>query len=252
MFHSIKKLEGYKIQATDGEVGKVYDFYFDDKEWVIRYLIADTGGWLTGRRVLISPESLGKPNYEEEIFPINLTKKQIENSPPIEEDKPVTRQFEQDLIVYYNWPAYWVGGAGGQIPTPIPPVAAEAQSQQEKELRDQEKEEMDPNLKSERDILGYDIHASDGSIGHIEDFIVDDANWKIRYAIIDTKNWLPGKKVIVALDWIEKIDWVERAVVVSHTKEEIKNSPEYDPDEGVQREFEEKLYSHYSRDRYWL
>ena len=122
MLHSIKKLEGYKIQATDGEVGKVYDFYFDDKEWVIRYLIADTGGWLTGRRVLISPESLGKPNFNEEIFPINLTKKQIEESPPIEEDKPVTRQFEQDLIVYYNWPAYWVGGPGGQIPTPIPPL----------------------------------------------------------------------------------------------------------------------------------
>jgi sporulation protein YlmC with PRC-barrel domain len=253
MLRSAKKMRGFKISATDGEIGKVSDFLFDDKEWIVRYMVADTGTWLIDRLVLISPVSLGKPDWDKNIFPVKLTKEQVENSPGIETDQPVSRQHENELANYYQWPAYWYSGAGYTM-APIEghvgaiPVAEREMSEEEKKR----KSEADPNLRSSDNVSGYNIHAKDDNIGHIEDFILDDENWKIRYAVIDTSNWIPGsKKVLISPQWIEKINWAESGVIVSLTAEKIKSSPEFDSIEKINRKYEEDLYKHYDHPKYW-
>lgn len=250
MLRSIKEMNGFTIIASDGEIGKINDFYFDDQTWTIRYLIADTGGWLTSRLVLISPEALGKPDWENEEFHVNLTKKQVEESPDISRDKPVSKQQEVDLTNYYGWPYYWTGMTGG-IPGAIPyPAAVEAGTSREIK-KDSEENKGDPHLRSTNEVEGYNILASDGEIGSVEDFIVDDETWNIRYMIVDTNKWLPGgKKVIIALQWIRDIDWLESRVTVDLDKQNIKSSPEYDPD-SLSRDYEGRLYEHYKRKKYW-
>ncbi|MEO8399623.1 MAG: PRC-barrel domain containing protein [Ignavibacteriaceae bacterium] len=254
MLRSIKKIHGFKIQAKDGEIGKADGFYFDDHTWTIRYLVVDTGNWLVSRRVLISPHSLGKPDWEKEIFPINLTKEQIEKSPNVENDKPVSRQHEIDLVEYYGWPSYWTGVDGSMVGA-IPPVAFYPPSETEEELSEmkrKEEEKFDPNLRSTNNVIGYNIHANDGDIGHAEDFLVDDNNWSIRYLVVDTKNWLPGgRKVVLALSWIKDINWADSNVKVNLTKEQIKNSPQYDSSKLIEREYELALYEHYDKPKYW-
>jgi sporulation protein YlmC with PRC-barrel domain len=244
MLRSANELKGYKIIALDGEIGKVYGFYFDDHQWTIRYLVADTGTWLENKLVLISPHSLGKPKWQEKELLVSLTKKQIEESPDIDSDKPVSRQHEIELSNYYQWPNYWAG-TSGYIPAYgyIPPVPAPVTIEQE---------EGDPNLRDIREVTSYSIHAIDGDIGHVEDFIIEDETWKIRYLVIDTRNWLPGgRKVIISLPWIEKIVWHESKVYVNLSRNKIKNSPEYDFSIPLVRKYEEELHKYYEKPEYW-
>jgi uncharacterized protein YrrD len=252
MLRSVKEIKGFSIQATDGEIGKAEEFYFDDHSWTIRYLIVDTGNWLVSRKVLISPESLHKPDWENKIFPINLTKKQIEDSPTIDSEKPVSRKHEIEMMQYYGWPNYWTG-VGGPVIGAIPPIHYYEPDKVKEELKnmaEQEEDEKNKNLRSSSEVINYTIQAKDDSIGHVEDFIFDDETWQIRYMIIDTKNFLPGKKVIIALSWIKNIEWTELKVHVDHTKEEIKNSPEFDK-EKLNREYENQLFDYYKRPKYW-
>lgn len=235
MLRSIKNLGGYTLQATDGEVGKVREFYFDDQTWTVRYLVADTGNWLVGRLVLLSMASLGNPDWERKLFPVNLRKAQVEKSPPIEADEPVSRQMELDLHSYYGWPPYW--NASAYI------AAARVNAQQDRA--------GDPHLRSTREVIGYHIQATDGEIGHVDDFVVDDEVWVIRYMVVDTRNWLPGKKVLVAPLWTSDIDWASRRVSVDLARDTIKSGPEFDPSRPVNREYEVRLYDYYGRPHYW-
>jgi len=102
MLNKVKTLKGYKLKCIDGEIGKVKEFYFDDHHWTIRYLVADTGNWLVGRQVLISPYALDGVNNEDQYIIINLTKNQIENSPSLDSDKPISRQYEKNYYTYYG------------------------------------------------------------------------------------------------------------------------------------------------------
>ena len=110
MLSKVKTLNGYSIQNTNAEtIGKVKDIYFDDRHWTVRYLVANTGKWLTGRKVLLSPYALVAVNTDHENIVADLTKKQIEDSPSLDSDKPVSKQFESDYYGYYGWPNYWYG-----------------------------------------------------------------------------------------------------------------------------------------------
>lgn len=253
MLSGIKDLRGYKILATDGEIGKVHEFYFDDAMWTIRYLVVNTGSWLFERRVLLSPIVLGQPYWEMRVFPVALTRMQVKNSPAIETDKPVSRQQEIELHQYYGWPYYWAGGgfAGGATPA-IPPQVIAEQMDYGTKRETGEEESLDPHLRSTREVIEYHIQAIDGEIGHVEDFVVDDETWAIRYMVVDTKNWLAGRKVLVAPMWIERINWAESKVHVGLTREKTKASPEFEPATPVNREYEERLYDFYGRPRYWL
>ncbi len=251
MLRSVKEMEGFRIKAIDGEIGKLHEFYFDDHTWIIRYIVVDTGSWLVEKLVLISPESFKSLDWENRIFEVNLDKQQIEDSPEVEKERPVSRQKETELIGYYGWPMYWTGIGGPTIGAF--PLANAAITKTEQEILETRRKEGkdDPNLRSTRTVISYGIHAVDGHIGHVEDFLADDQSWNIRYLIVDTKNLLPGKKVITALDWIEKIVWSESDVYLKLTKEEIKNSPEYDPSKPVERDYENKIHEYYGKKKYW-
>jgi len=221
MLNKIKTLKGYRLDSLDGEIGKVKEFYFDDKYWTIRYLVADSGNWLSDRQVLISPHALLAVNKEEQNIAINLTKKQIENSPPLKSDKPVSLQYEKTYHMYYGWPMYWMG------PYPWGPYPYIVRDREAFSREEAEKKKWDPHLRSTNAVSGYHIQASDGEIGNVEDFIVDDQTWAIRYLIINTRNWWPGKEVFVSPKLIERVSWDSSKVFVNLSREAIKQSPEY-------------------------
>jgi hypothetical protein len=248
MLRSVKEIKGYMLRARDGDIGRCKDFLFDDQIWVIRYMVADTSKWLPGKKVLISPISLGEPDYVSRLFPVRLNKMQIEQSPELDTDAPVSRQYEIKYHEYFGWPYYWRGvETWGPYSYPAPLYAYKG-----KEVVNVEPENGDPYLRSAKEVTGYRIQARDGEIGHVEDFIVDDRPWNIRYMIVDTRNWLPGsRKVLISPDWINSIDWLEREVAVDLNVEEIKESPEYDPSAPVNREYEARLYDFYGRPKYW-
>ena len=246
MLSKAKTLKGYTLHGLDGEIGKVKDFYFDDRHWTIRYLVADTGDWLTDRQVLISPHAMGAVNGEERYIAIDLSKQQIEDSPPLDSDKPVSRQFEEGYIEYFGWPVYWSGPyAWGHSPYPV------REGEKRRESSHGEKA-WDPDLRSTHDVSGYHIHAADGEIGHVEDFIIDDDTWTIRYLLINTLNWWPGKKVLVSPQWIERVSWGESKVFVNLSRETIKLSPEYSEEFLLTRDYEDALHRHYNRKGYWV
>jgi len=255
MLRNAKDLQGYTIHATDGDIGHVEEFFFDDESWIIRYLVVDTGTWLTGRKVLISNYSIGETNWNERKIFVKLTREQVKNAPDIESDMPVTRYWEAQYHDYYSYPYYWDGaglyGVGiypGVLTAAAQPAVAGVAEVPE-----------DSHLQSTHDVMGYDIEAADGEIGHIEDLIIDDKIWTVRYLEVDTRNWWPGKKVLLAPSWIQHIDWPEGKVRVNLLREVIQNAPEYDPSQPIGRQYEVSLFDHYGQYldthgnfRYWL
>ena len=245
MLNKAKTLKGYTLDSLDGDIGKVKEFYFDDLHWTIRYLVADTGNWLVGRQVLISPHALADVNKEEKNIAINLTKQQIEDSPSLDSDKPVSRHFEEDYYGHYGWPMYW---GGPYLWGAYPYIVHDREKWSEST---QAEKAWDPHLRCTHEVIGYHIQAEDGGIGHVEDFIVDDQTWAIRYLIIDTQNWWPGKKVLVSPQWIKSVSWGESKVFANLTRETLKQSPEYTEESLLTRDYEAALHRHYERPGYW-
>jgi sporulation protein YlmC with PRC-barrel domain len=246
MLNQAKTLKGYKLHSLDGEIGKIKEFYFDDQYWTIRYLVADTGNWLMDRQVLISPHALVAVNKEEQNIVIDLTKKQIEGSPSLDSDKPVSRQFEEVYYSYYRWPTYWAGPyMWGYYPYIM------RNPEKPKELI-KAKKVWDPHLRSTHNVSGYHVQAPDGEVGHVEDFVIDDETWAIRYLVINTHNWGEGKKVLISPRWIERVSWPEEKVFVNLSRGTIKQSPEYREGAPLSRDYEADLHRHYNQQGYWV
>jgi len=222
-------LLGSKIQATDENIGTLQDLLFDDLSWIVRYLVVDTGDWLPGRRVLLSPISVRSVDSGEKSVSVKLTAEQVEKSPPVDAHKTVSRQQETELSQYYGWPAYWsaetrtvpMGAVGmpGEVAPPIPP-SVEAEDDRSG------REEADPHLRSVNEVRGYHIEAQDGEIGHVKDFLINPDMWWVQSMVVDTRNWLPGKKVVVPPRQIDKVRWTERKVFVEMLRDELMASPE--------------------------
>jgi uncharacterized protein YrrD len=247
MLRSLKEIQDHTVTAVDGDIGEVRDFYFDDALWTIRYLVVDTAGYFgAARQVLISPISFRELDWISRRFRLSLTREKVQHGPSVELHKPVSRQFERDYHRYYDWPVYWglggVWGAGAYPGT----LAAERFREQD----DQPK--GDPHLRSVREVTGYHIQGMDADIGHVEDFIVDERSWTLRYLVVDTSKWWFGKNVLVSPRWISEISWSERSVHVSLPREIIKKSPEWKRGEPIDRTYEAKLYAHYGWPVYWL
>jgi sporulation protein YlmC with PRC-barrel domain len=261
MLRSVNDLQGLHIRANDGEIGSVDQFFFDDETWTIRHLVVDTGNWLSGRKVLISPIALGRSDWGAAGLSLLLTKEQIKNSPSIDTDKPVSRQHEVEYFNYYGYPYYWHGPAlwgAGAYPLAVPRTegypdrvgVATGYAGSAPAPKAVPQEEGDPHLRSTREVIGYYIEATDGGIGHVEDFIIDDQSWAIRYMEVDTVNWWPGKKVVITPEWITRVSWAQSKVYVSVARETIKNAPEYDPTAITNRDYEDRLYDYYSRSKH--
>jgi len=222
MLRSVKQLYGDKLGALDGEIGRVKDFYFDDENWAVRYVVADTGSWLTGRQVLISPRSLGRLAQAGKVLGVKLTRKQIEDSPSIEAHKPVSRQYEEEYHRYYGWPYYWQGDAlWGMSGNPImefpPTLPANADSPQP--------EHADAHLRSTQAVSGYHLKAIDGMLGHVCDFMMDDQTWAIGQLVIKTGHRLSGKEVQIPAGYVDRISYEESTVFVNLTSEAVEQSP---------------------------
>ena len=243
MLRTVKSLYGDTLQALDGEIGSVDEVLFDDQTWTARYLVVNTGGWLNSRKVLIAPASLGVLDWERRLLSVNLTRSQVAGSPDVETDEPVSRQWETDYHNYYGWPYYWGGsgamGAAWYAGAGLAPVeAAPAQVP------------GDSHLRGTLEVAGYGITARDGHLGHVADFLIDDETWRIRYLAVDTRDWWPGKKVLLPLDWLGLVSWPERTVSAAVTREQVRGGPEWDPREPISRGFEEELSGYYSRQRF--
>jgi hypothetical protein len=248
MLKSVSHLKDLSIHASDGEVGSVEEFYFDDQTWTIRYVVVNTGSWLSRRMVLISPRFLRKVDWEAGQLHVGLTKQQIENSPNIDTHQPVSRQHETEYMDYFASPYYWSGPyiwGPGLFPTDVPltPIPIPAQTVANT---------GDSHLRSTAEVKGYHIDAADGEVGHVTDFIVDQDTWGIRYLEVNTRNWLPGKLVLLSPEWIEGVSWLDSKVYIDLKRETIKSAPEYVESRGIAREYENQLHEHYGRLPYWL
>jgi hypothetical protein len=261
MLIGANELHGMTLHAKDGEIGRVDEILFDDKHWTVRYLIVETGHWLASRKVLLSPMSFSQPNWPERSLNINLTREQIENSPDVKTDEPVSRQWETEYYGYYGWPTYWGGmgtlggmstigmGSWGSYWYPGELLANPNGVSPEMAAAERLHEHGDANLRSTKVVTGYSIAATDGNVGHIVEFMVDDATWKIRYLAVDTRDWWPGKNVLLPPDWIVDLNWPEGNVTVTVTREQVKNAPEWDHTQPITSAFEDELYRYYSRER---
>jgi hypothetical protein len=254
MLRKLEDLFGIAVKATDGEIGRVHDFYFDDHTWSIRYMIVDTGGWLSGRLVLISPVALQSPDWHGRAFPVSLTRQQIEDSPTIHNDMPVSRQHELELHKYYGWPTYWDGGLfSGSAVDLLPQLLVDSQANSRQSSADDRGRARggDQHLRSLREVTRYHVQATDGQIGHVGDFLVEDETWKIHYIVVDTHDWLPGKHVLLSPNWIEQVNWEESKVRVDLSRHEVKDAPEYHREMVIDRQYEEALHHHYGRPAHW-
>jgi uncharacterized protein YrrD len=255
MLRSMNDLKDYTMHATDGNIGHVKDFYFDDKTWTIRYLIVDTGNWLSNRKVLISPIAIRIPNWRERVLPVSITKDQVKNSPDIDTDMPVSRQHEVEFQEYYNYPSYWSGAGlwGGETYPSLAITASDVESMAPAALqKPSEHRDDNPHLQSCLAVLGYAIEATDGEIGQVTGFLVDEDSWVIRYMIVEAGNWWQGHQVLVVPEWIDSVSWLEAKVSIKLTRQAVKDAPPYDRTEIVDREQEEDIYRHYGRPGYWL
>lgn len=261
MLRNAKDLRNLVIAARDGDLGKVKDLYFDDAHWTIRHIEADTGGWLTGRRVLISPYAVRGMDWVSNRMQVSLTRAQVENSPPVDAHKPVSRQEEEQLYMHYGYPYYWGGpsvwGTGAMPMAPglaAPPAAqpvtpTNTATELENMRAMQAVRPEDGRLRSVNEVVGYRIEATDGGIGHVDDFLFEDDTWAMRYLLVATRDWLPGKRVLIGLDWIDRVSWPEEKLFVHVTREQVQTSPEYTG--TLTRDYESALHGHYGRIGYW-
>jgi uncharacterized protein YrrD len=253
MLQVLSALKGYGVEASDGGVGTINDFLFDDRGWKVRWLVVDTGTWLTGRKVLVHPQAIERTDYEQAELRVKLTKAQVEGSPDILEDQPVSRQLERQTYDHYGWDPLlngsFLGATPGAIAAPLsaPPYFSLDMAHESADAGPALRE-GDPHLRSFAEFVGYHIHAVDGDIGHVENFIVDSASLDIRYLIVDTGHWWLEKPVLMSLQAVKEINWFDRHVQLDVTRGQVKASPTWDPLELMDQAYMKRLHGHYG----WL
>ena len=249
MLRKASAINGYAIAASDGRLGVVSDILFDDASWMVRWLVVDTGKWLSGRKVLLPLAKLGHLDPNGREFAVGLTMRQVMDSPDIDTDRPVSRQIETDIYDYYGWQPYWGSGFlmggydygdGAKTVSPVPELRLLAE-----DVAAARRKNDDPHLRSVEAVTGYHVHASDGEIGHVEDFLIDDANWTLKYLVVDTKNWWPGERVLISPRSAREIDWTNNLVHLNVDRQRVKDSPAYNASTSVDPAFEKHFQNHY-------
>lgn len=250
MLRSVNELHGYGLHtigepAESGDIGHVDEFFFDDQSWTVRYIVVNAGNWLKANQVLISPIAIASADWGTRKLHVNITRDQLRHSPGLDAHRPLSRRWEANYHAYYEWPAYWAGAALWGVAA-YPSLLADQEPEPEEPQNDE-----DSHLESTSDVTGYQIHATDGDIGHVADFIFDEESWEIRYIVVDTGSWLPGKKVLLSPGWIEAVKWADAKVHTNLLRSAIKSSPAYDPNFPITRDYEVQLFAHYGQTKYW-
>ena len=226
----IKEFWGCRVLALDGDVGKVHDVYFNDVSWTVRYLVVDTGGWLSGRRVLISPQAAQLSGVPLHTVSVSLTRERIQASPDVDTDKPVSRQYESEFNRYYGYPSYWLQpGQWGALQSPpaVLPNASDALELAERRLERIPRHDTD--LRSAREVSSYSVNAVDGTVGRVDDFVTEDETWVIRYLILETGMWLSGRQVLLDRNCVREVDWAAKCIAVDQTAQQIERTPAFEP-----------------------
>lgn len=252
MLWTASKIKGYTVVASDGDVGKVSDLLFDDASWHIRWLVVETGNWLAGRKVLLPSSALGHADSVRHEFSAKLTMQQVKDSPSIDTDLPVSRQIETGIYGHYGWSPYWGNGlfmgpygySGGMGGSPFLGAGLGARRKEDEAVEAQRQRE-DPNLRSVAEVGGYHIRATDGEIGHVEEMLVEEADWSIHYLVVNTRNWWSGKKVLIAPRSARYVNWTDRTVDIDVDRQTVKNSPEYDTSMTIDRTYEDHFDTYY-------
>lgn len=252
MLRSSSSITGYAIVTSDGHLGTVSDFLFDDRNWLVRWLIVETGSWLSGRKVLLPAFALGHLDQDRREFAVRLTMQQVKDSPNINTERPVSRQIETGIYDYYGWSPYWnsgllMGGYGfGYGGGALMPISTLGSSRGEEDIIVSDQSGDDPHLRSTQAVTGYHIHAKDGEIGHVDDFLFEEADWSIHYLVVDTKNWWPDKAVLVSPQSVSNIDWMDNLVNLNVDRQNVKDAPAYDASVTVDRSYEHKFHKYYN------
>jgi hypothetical protein len=249
MLWDASAIDGYAIEAIDGRLGTVRDLLFEDVGWVIRWLVVDTGNWLPGRKVLLPLSALGQPDQALRHFPVKLTMQQVKDSPDVDTDQPVSRQVEAHVYDHYGWDPYWGGNffpMNNAMAMPlVAPLHLPGSKPRDQGSADAQRNEGDPHLRSIEAITGYHIHAIDGEIGHVEDFLLEDTGWSIRYITVDTRNWWPGERVLISPRSVREIDWAGRLLHLNVNRQKVKDGPPYNPTVTVDGAYDEAFLTYY-------
>ncbi|GAB3060809.1 PRC-barrel domain-containing protein [Virgibacillus ainsalahensis] len=237
MLYFTSDLKTYNIDASDGEVGKIKDLYFDDKEWSIRYAVIDTRKWLPGRKVLLSPSSFVNLNEAKENLEVEYDKEKVRNSPAIPEGQSLSYEAENSLIGYYGWSRYWMSNAmWGAGENPITSSFYQGDSMEKQIQRDipQSSTEMAYNLRSEDETMGFKVHANNGKIGIVVDMVYDDEYWNIKYIVVQSnESYVNEKYFIFTRKKIESVDWFGEDIYISEPLESIKQNKLYTKKEDI-------------------
>lgn len=238
----LNDLKDYTLFAHDGEIGKIDRVYFDDQQWVVRYFVVHTDGWLFGRDVLIAPRSVTAVDGDTKRIELDLSREQVKNAPPISRERPISQHYEAEYHRHFGWQPYWENSAFGMPTLPVsPPLEPVTPSPAPVEAPD------NPHLRDSGEVTGYRLQARDGELGHAHDLVLDDTDWTVRYFVVDTRTWWPGKKVLIEPTWIDRVSWTDRAIFVDLVRDLIRTAPAYDPDRIISRDDEVRLYAHYGK-----
>ena len=249
MLRSLKDLEGYQVRAKDGDLGTVGNFLVDDVSWACRYLVVKTGSFFSERELLVSPMFFRNIEWPSRLFHLAMSQRKLQECPGVDADLPVSRQHERDYYRYFGYPNYW--GSSGVWGLSSAPMPMEATGPLAAPIDVVEEASDDVHLRSVKFIRGYHIQGSDGEIGHVEDFIIDDETWQIRYLVVNTSNWWLGKQVLVSPFWCDKVSWESSMIYLGLSRAEVKDCPEWDPEAPVNRVYEKRLFDYYGRPVYW-
>lgn len=274
MLWNADELKGFRLHATDGDLGHVHDVLFADDTWQMRYLVVDTG-WIFGRRVLIGPQVVGEPDAGQRTIAVNLTRDQIKHSPSIDTDRPVSRQQEDALYSYYGWAPYWTAGgaagmpggaatmglgaagiAGGTTDFTGPPPTSSDRIATERDSGGPAAEAMgqpqgDPHLRSAREVSGYTVRAGREDVAKVSGLLLDTDGWKVRWIIADTGSFLTSHPVLLSPEWVRDVDWPDARLNVTVSADKITGAPTYDPTRTLSREQEQKIYDWHGVRPYW-
>lgn len=235
------------FSATDGEIGHCSDLLIDDRDWTVRYLVVDTGRWLPGRQVVLSPLEIAphRPLDSEGQIRTRLSRRQIEESPPLQEHAPVSRQLEAQLSAYYGWPAYWEGGSlwGNSALLPTAPMPTPAPMIENREaLENLEKEH---HLRSTEELRHYTHHDTDGEFGHAVDFLIDADHWQTQFTVIKTGRWFGGRSIAVPVSWIDQVQVAQKTIHTKKDRPAIEACPETDASGVVNEADAQALFAHF-------
>jgi hypothetical protein len=199
MIIASKHLQGVCVVGSEGAAGCVLDVLFDDRSWHVKYLVVRLGGRLSAWHVLLKPDLVTHAAWTERELHVPLSGREFRQLPGVQSDPPVAYRQELQAARFSAWEA-------GRIEDVVL--------------------DGDPHLRNMRAVTGHRVEASDGPVGRIAEFIIDDEYWTVRYVVVNTGRLLPSLRVLIAPTWVETISWEDRVVRLSATREELESSHE--------------------------